>query len=67
MSVARRLVLMLGAPLLTAFLAYDAAGRATGPDALAECEAMVLGSFAALIGLGYVWLLAKLIRSRPGG
>jgi hypothetical protein len=67
MSVARRLVLMLGAPLLTTFLAYDAAGRAMAADALAECEAMVLGSFATLIGLGYVWLLAKLIRSRPGG
>jgi hypothetical protein len=66
MSVGRRLVILLGAPVLALLLGFDALARSAGVDAVAQYETAVLGGFAAIVALGYVWLLAKLIRSRPG-
>jgi hypothetical protein len=67
MSIGRRLIILVGAPVLTLFLVFDAIARLAATDPVALYEAIVLGGFGAAIGLGYVFLLAKLIRSNPGG
>jgi hypothetical protein len=67
MSIGRRLLVLLGAPVLVLLLTLAGVARSMAADPVAQYETIVLGGFAAAVGLGYVLLLAKLVRSRPGG